>query len=433
MEKIINWVNKPFAAYPDITERIVYLLIFLFPIAGMSVRHWITNIFNILVLIALFTLRKPREPLLKEEKYFLWICAAYFSMFIISSLVNGWEKTQTYYLGTELRFLLVIPLYLLLRRYPDCSKWLLHGAILGGFFLFGQAYYDVYIVGHPTAQGIYSKNIIGPLAVLVGFWSLHYVWQNFKELNKPALIFILISITAAFTTVGLSGSRGAYFGFLVTALASVLFITKPRWMLASLATICLTAILFYQSSNTIEQGVDQAKNQVQQYFQAIDHTNAEEPSSNTSIGVRLEMMRTGSLLIRDNFLTGIGPGNYHKSIIEYIKEGKANPALRGYAHPHNVFMEAITAKGIIGLVTVILLFYYPAFVFIQGYKNYKPTSVLGLINIIAISAFSLTDHSVVLMNNYTSILLMGMSIFLSMHMRQCKLHRCLPKTPKMYH
>lgn len=418
MEKIINWVNKPFAAYPDVTERIVYLLIFLFPIAGMSVKHWITTIFNILALIALFTLKKPREPLLKQEKIFLWICTAYFSMFIISSLANGWEKAQTYYLGTELRFLLVIPLYLLLRRYPDCSKWLLHGAILGGFFLFGQAYYDVYIMGHSTALGIYSKNIIGPIAVLISFWSLYYVWQNYRDLNKQALIFILLSVIAAFATVSLSGSRGAYFGFIVTSIASVLFMSKPRWMFVSLAAISLTAILIYQTSNTVEQGVNTAKNELQEYLQAKDHTNPEESSSNTSIGVRLEMMRTGSLFIRDNFLSGIGPGNYHKSIVEYIKDGKANPALAGYAHPHNVFMEVTTGKGLVGLLTVLLLFYYPAFIFIKGYKENKPTAVLGLIHIVAISAFSLTDHSVVVMNNYTSLLLLGMTIFLSSHIRR---------------
>ena len=69
--KIADWTYKPFLSYPDMTERLVYLLIFLFPIAGMSVRHWISNIFNALVLIGLFTLRKKREPLLKQEKVFL--------------------------------------------------------------------------------------------------------------------------------------------------------------------------------------------------------------------------------------------------------------------------------------------------------------------------------------------------------------------------
>jgi len=415
-----QWVNKLFLAYPDKTERIVYLLIFLFPIAGMSVRHWITNIFNLLVIIALFTLRKPRKPLLKEEKYFLWICVAYFSIFIISSLANGWGETQTHYLGTELRFIMVIPLYLLLRRYSDCSTWLLRGAILGGFFLFGQAYYDVYILGKSTAWGIYSKNIIGPFAVLIGYFSLYFIWQNFKELNKPALLFILLSIIAALGSAGLSGSRGAYVGFIITGLACVMFFSRPRWMFTSLAVMSLVAFLFYQNLVIVENGVDLSINEVQRYFKAEDHTK--DGSSHTSTGVRLEMIRTGILFVRDNPLTGIGPGNYTKSTKRYIEDGKASPAIGQFSNPHNSFMEAATAKGLFGLLTLLLLFYYPTFIYIKNYKTCKPTAVLGLIHIIALSTFSLTDHSVILMNNYTSILLLGMVIFLSSHMRQYKQH-----------
>lgn len=418
MKKIINWANKPFAVYPDVTERIVYLLIFLFPIAGMSVRHWITNIFNILVLIALFTLRKPREPLLKQEKYFLWICVAYFSMFIISSLANGWEKTQTYYLGTELRFLLIIPLYLLLRRYPDCSKWLLRGAILGGGFLFSQAYYDVFIMGYRTAQGVYSKNLIGPFAVLTGFWSLYFVWENFTKLKSLSKIIIILSIIAAFTTASLSGSRGSYIGFLITGLSCIMFFSKPRWMFSGLIVICLISFLSYQNSRTVKQGVDVAINGTQQYFQADDHIK--DKSSYSSTGIRLEMMRTGISIIRDNPLTGIGPGNYIKITQHYIQEAKASPSIRGYTNPHNAFLEVASAKGIIGLICLLMLFYYPAYIYIKGYKASKQTAILGLMHVILFSSFSLTDHSVVLMNNYTSILLLGMAIFLSAHIRQCK-------------
>lgn len=415
MKSIIDWLNKPFAVYPTITERLVYLLIFLFPVAGMSVRHWITNIFNLLVLIALFSLRKPRAPLLKQEKIFLWICSAYFSMFIISSLANGWGQQQTYYLGTELRFLMVIPLYLLLRRYSDCDTWLLRGAILGGFFLFGQAYFDIYIMGNRTALGIYSKNLIGPFAVLTGYWSIFYAWKNFKNINQPEFLFIMLSIIAAFITAGLSGSRGSYVGFLFTGIACIIFISKPRWIFSSLLVISLVTLTFYQSLTTVKKGVDQATNGVKQYMQAENHTK--DISSTTSTGIRLEMLRTGMLLIKDNPLTGIGPGNYNKTINQYINSGKANPILKGYSYPHNAFLEAASAKGLFGLLTILLLFYYPAFLFMKHFKICKPTAVLGLLNIITISVFSITDHSVIVMNNYTSILLLGIAVFLSSHFR----------------
>jgi len=413
-----NLLNKVLFSYPDKTERIVYLLLFLFPIAGMSVRHWITNIFNLLVIISLFTLSKPRTQLQKQEKIFLWICFFYFSMFIISSVANDWGRIQTYYLGTELRFLMVIPLYLLLRRYPDCSIWLLYGSILGGFILLAQAYYDVYYTDDQIAQGVYSKNIIGPFSVLIGFWLSYLLWHYKVSLKRLTIFIISFSIISAFITAGLSGSRGAYAGFIITGLACILFFSKPRWMIASLVLIIMSTYFSYHSSSIIKNGVDVAVKDFQLYIQADDHVN--DKSSYTSTGVRLEMIRTSLILISNNPLIGIGPGNYSKYTQIIINNKTASPALASYRHPHNVFIDAIIAKGILGLISVLMLFYYPAIIYIKQYKVKKVTAVIGLIHIIAISVFSLTDHSVVLMNNYTSILLLGIVIFFSEHTRNRK-------------
>ena len=412
-------ISDPFTKYDSKLEPVVYLLIFLFPIAGMSVNHWITSIFNIIVLLGLFTLKSKNEVLIKEEKTFLWICVAYFSMFLIASLVNGWTDVQTRYMGTELRFLLVIPLYLLVRRYPDCVHWFLIGCIPAGFFLFGQAYYDVYVLGRTTAWGVYSKNIIGPFSVLVAFYIVFYFWSNRKAYRWQVLLAIIVSVVAALVAVGLSGSRGAYVGFIITALGCVMFFSKPRWMFASLAVISLVVVMFYQNSEIVKKGVDFAFDETYTYFQAKDHVH--DASSNTSTGTRFEMMRVGMMIIRDNPVFGIGPGNYKVTADKYVDEGKVHAVIAGHGYPHNAFFEVATAKGFLGLMALLLLLYYPFYIFVRDYKICKTTSILGLIHIIALSVFSLTDHSVVVMNNYTSILLLGLVLFFSSHIRTCHL------------
>jgi len=418
--KFADWSYRPLLVYPDWSARFVYVLIFLFPVAGMSIGGWLTNIFNVLVLFALFTLSKPREPLLRQERVFIWICAAYFTMFIVSSLANGWGTAQTRGLGTELRFLLVIPLYLLVRRYPDSTQWLLRGSILGGIVIFGQAYKDVFIDGQETAWGIYSKNLIGPFAVLIAFWGMYFLWQSRRRLHAVPKFLVISSVVAALGAVGLSGSRGAYVGLIITGLLCVMFFSRPRWMFASLAGMALTGVLLYQVA-IVKNRIDLSFTEVQNYLQAKDHSK--DSSSATSTGIRLEMMRTGLLLIRDNPLLGFGPGNYKKSIKKYIAENRAHPAIGEHGYPHNAFLEVATAKGVLGLTTLLLLFYYPAAIYLRGYKTCKPTAVLGLIHVAALSAFSLTDHSVVIMNNYTSILLLGTVIFFSAHLRACKEQR----------
>ncbi len=420
LAKMAAWTYKPFLAYPGWTERLVYLLVFLFPIAGMSVRGWLTNIFNILALLGLVTLWRKRETLLPAEKIFLWICVAYFSMFIIAALGNGWSATQTHELGTETRFLLVIPVYFLMRRYPDCTTWLLRGAVIGGFCLFAQAYTDVMIHHMPTAWGAYSKNIIGPFAVLIAFWSMYYFWQNKSRIHWMMSLIILLSVVAALIAAGLSGSRGSYVGFLITGIFCILFFTRPRWMLASLVVMSLIGYSLYKEIDIVRNGIDVAVGHSISYFKAKDHVH--DSSSDTSTGIRLEMMRTGILFVKDNPWIGIGSGNYQDKAEVYVKEGKANPGIAQHGYPHNAFLEVAVDKGLLGLVTLLLLLYYPAYIYIKGYKVCKPTAVVGLIHIVALSTFGLTDHSVVVMNNYTSILLLGMAIFYSGHIRACRQH-----------
>src|SRR5690554_4355720 len=118
------------AHWPLWRERAVYLLLFLLPAGGVSVRHWISATFALLVLMSLPEMvRRPRDLLAVERRLFL-IAAAFFVVFVLTSLVNGWTEVQTRYGGRELRILLLIPIYLMVRRYPQSGLWLLRGAVV---------------------------------------------------------------------------------------------------------------------------------------------------------------------------------------------------------------------------------------------------------------------------------------------------------------
>ena len=85
-------------------------------------RHWISTSFALLTLLSLPNLFKERNELKREERIFLAICGAFFAVFVISALTNGWTDLQTRYLGKEMRVLLIIPIYLMLRCYPDATQ-----------------------------------------------------------------------------------------------------------------------------------------------------------------------------------------------------------------------------------------------------------------------------------------------------------------------
>ncbi|MFQ5756463.1 MAG: hypothetical protein ACE5H7_10275, partial [Acidiferrobacterales bacterium] len=152
--------------------KIIYAMLFMLPVAGISVRHWLSGSFLVLTLLSLPQLFRKRRGLTKEERVFLTICAAFFAVFVISALVNGWTDLQTRFLGREIRFLLIIPIYLMLRRYPEAGRWLLLGTVMGAFVILTHSLIDVLVLKKPFAEGAYSQLLLGPFAALLALWLL---------------------------------------------------------------------------------------------------------------------------------------------------------------------------------------------------------------------------------------------------------------------
>lgn len=396
-------------------EQLTYFLLFLFPIAGMQVHGWLTNIYNLLFLIGLFYLHRRKQPLRKEERIFLWICAIYVVIFFVSALVNGWHAIQTRRLGTEIRFWMVIPIYLLVREQRNGWRWYLYGGLLGIIVIFVQSYYEVHWEHLPTAWGAYSKNIIGPFAALLGFYVL-YLWQERGgAFLKTAIVtcFVLAILATA-----MSGSRGAYIGFLAMTLAWLAFNMRKRWVVGLLLLAIVTSAVIYTNSVIVKTGVNRALNSFVVYFRTPDIAHAKFGLDSTEI--HLEMWRAAKYFFPAHPILGVGPGNYQAMAKTYAAEGKVNPAIGRHGHPHNIFLEDLYSKGIIGLISILLLLYYPFYILWKTRQRSPRSAGLGMLHIIGISGFSLFDASPILMNNYTSILLLGIALFLSHHLNQIK-------------
>lgn len=394
-------------------ERLTYLLLFLFPIAGMLVRGWLTSIYNFLFLIGLFYLHRRKQPLRKEERIFLWICAVYVTIFFLSALVNGWQPIQTRRLGTELRFWLVIPVYLLVREQLAGWRWYLYGGLLGIVFIFVQSYYEVHWEHLPTAWGAYSKNIIGPFAALLGFYVL-YLWR--ERSGVILKVVIVLGFILALLSTALSGSRGAYVGFLAMAAGWFLLNIRWRWILVVALMLAGTLGLVYVKSTIVNSGVKRALSSFEIYMHNPDIAHAKFGLDSTEI--HLEMWRAAKYFFPDHPLLGVGPGNYQATAKKYAAEGKVNPVIAQHGHPHNIFLEDLYSKGIIGLLSILLLLYYPFYILYKTRHRSPMSAGLGMLHIIGITGFSLFDASPILMNNYTSILLLGIAVFFSHHLNQ---------------
>ena len=154
----------------------MYVLLFLFPIGAIGVRHWISGIFGILALLSLPDLLRRPQNLSNPERRLMIIVAVFIAISVVTAVANGWTEVQTRYVGREVRFLVLIPIYLMVRRYPRAGWWLLRGGVVGGFAILAQALYDTHVLGLARAQGIYSPNLLGPFAALIAVLML-VLWR----------------------------------------------------------------------------------------------------------------------------------------------------------------------------------------------------------------------------------------------------------------
>lgn len=402
---------------PAWREYAVYALLFLLPVAGISVRHWISATFTLLVLLSAPDVFRRRHELTAAERVVLITAAAFFGVFVLTALINGWSEVQTRYLSREIRFLLLIPVYLMIRRYPDAGLWLLRGSVGGGFTLLAQSLYDVHVLGLERAQGSYGPNLLGPYGAMLAVFML-VLWRI--ERDRCWLRYAMAaSIASALGAVALSTSRGAYVGLIgMFAVWAALSFRGRRLALAALATVALGAI-GYTASEHVQRGVDQAASELVRAVQEGELPRTEDGRLG-SVATRIEMWRVSWLIFRDNPLWGVGRGNYTEAARKYVERGGVSFDVAEHGHPHNAYLEMIVSKGIVGLAVFLVLLFYPLAHFWRTRARSPDTALLGVVLVTGFALFSLTDASTYIKGNFISIFLIYLAALFSWHARRLR-------------
>ena len=395
-------------------ERFIYALVFLFPIAGVGVRHWFSGIFVILILMSLWDLfrHRGRPKLFQVEKIWLWLCAGFFCTIVLSGVVNGWGETQSKSLGVDIRLLLAVPLYLMLRNYPEAWRWLLGGLLLAAVYVTGHAYYEVVELNKFRADGVYSPNLFGPVAALVAMWLLAS-WSHWGRWRWLLPLFI----AGALWAVMMSGSRGAYLGVIVMGFVWGMYRFRGWWRLAPLVVFLVGPFLIYQFSDRVAARVDTAIDDVEVYVERLEQGKTQ---STTGTAIRFEMWRAGWLIFKDNPVFGAGWGNYTEAVKPYIEQQRLSRHVAGHDHAHNAYVEVLMTQGLIGFVVFLGLLFYPLYYFVKTYALSPDSAMFGILHVVGIAVFSLTDASIFLKGNFIAIFILCLSVFLIKHVTEVK-------------
>ena len=405
------------------TENGVYLLFLLFPVLAVVTSHWVSGLYGVIIITAITAYFRNRGTLElnlhRYEKILFWFLLLNFVVFLISSSLNYPERFRFTRFEIELRLVLIIPVYIMLLRYPKALKYFLIGAILSIIVNFIAAVSEVYLNEASSFGGVYSTLFSGPVTVLFLGLTIGFLLSKFGFKSKYTLLALGLLSIGIFTII-LTQARVAYIAFVLVFFLICLFYFTGWTKLVSVfsLTAIITLVLLFSSST--QQRLDLAFKEIQIYYAEEDRANPEFQLGSSSVGTRLEMWRATPLFLHDTPFFGIGNGNYHKVMSTYVEQGKINPTVLNHGHAHNAFVNALFNKGLAGLLLVCLIMFYPLYIYIKTYQLNPLSSRLGIIMISSIFIFSLNAPAPFYKGNFVAIYMLLTVLLFSYHMQHIR-------------
>lgn len=397
------------------SEKLVKSLLFLFPIFVVSVMHWASVMFFLLALSTLIIYVKDARnfyPKHVRDRIFIGILAFYFLAFLLTSFVNGWDMDATYALGVEIKFIAIIPLYLVVRQYRGVLPYLMMGTIFGVLSSFIVFLYErLHLGGYFTTgyykdftNGPYGHLFIGPVTslfvVVVIAWIIRY-----KQSTLVRNVAIFICVLGAFPIIN-SFARSAYLACIVSFFLITILSIKGRHKYIFILFIIASSIFVYSTISKVKYRVDSGVNEIKNYFSAKNPVL--NPNGFESLDTRLEMWRSARYFFRDHPIFGVGRFHFQREAKKYIKEKLLHPAAGTASHPHNIFVEALIEKGLLGLIGLVAMIFWPLYEFFKDRDN--PHSLIGIIIITTIAISGLTESAPIVKDNFAAIFMVYLAV-----------------------
>ncbi|MDH5445825.1 MAG: O-antigen ligase family protein [Gammaproteobacteria bacterium] len=382
-------------------------------------RHWISSNFVLLGLSSLYLYKyhiKNGRKLSKEERVLLWGFAAYFGVFVITALVNGWEYQQTKHLGIEIRYLFFIPIYLVVRNLPQSKRYLFMGSMLAVFVAGVDVLMYLSIDGggvyHADGyryMGAYSPLLVGPVILLFAVICISDLESNQRTRGSIFLIIAMLCITLLITEE--SSARIAILASLILFSFLIYFVFDGLLRVVVFVVLSLLISFSVVFVEPISKRVDIVKDEISQYSKMENSGAVNEPLG--SVQLRLEMWRATKYFFNDSAIFGVGLGNYSEAVKKYIDKKLVHPGIGMHSHPHNVYSEMLISRGIFGVIVFLWITILPLSYFISSYAQGNRHAFTGILFILSFLIFSLTEASTFTKGNFSSLYIVFLAVLFS--------------------
>lgn len=252
------------------------ILLLIFPTATLFVNRGDSVVFGLLILIGIWVwLRDGARRWLDRPTAWLWIAfVLFFAVALLSYLVGTETDAGFRFLGRYLRFLLIVPVYLALRRYPPTANTVFIGLALGSLasgILAGLQFLHANTpIRVQAATGL--SIIFGDLVTTMVLCTVAGFGLMAMSRRSWVIPLLVLCLAGGIAATLLSGTRGAWLPLLLlipaltTPAAGFL---KRRHLFVIVAVFITIFCSFYVVARTDTHGrIKQAFQSTKNYFLA---------------------------------------------------------------------------------------------------------------------------------------------------------------------
>ena len=403
----------------EISENnLISFILFIFPIFIFLIRSWATGLYLVVFLLAIIRIKYHFTNLkdldISTKKIAILICLIFLSV-LISNFANPYNDSipiKTFRITVfevEIKHFLFLFILLYLYYFPKSYIFFYRGIFFTGlmpvvWFCYSWYSYGInYLIFKPKVF-IYSQVFFGRYAALL-FFLLLITKPLAKITFKGSNVIFTFSLFILLISVAVSGSRSAWLTFIILALLFLIYFKKEYFLyiknintkLLLVFVVLFTAFIWNIKSYLFDRGYEV-------YEEIILFQDNKITASHVKYD-RLLKIQAALKVMYYKPLLGFGTGGTTEAIELAISEGSASPLIRKDGAKENFlndFLNILVSYGFIGVILKFGLIFYFLFWFFKNRKINNNISFSGIILIISILVFGITD-SVITRSIYISI------------------------------
>ena len=369
------------------------LMVFLFVALSLIVPSGYSYGSLCLCILGITTLLRGRFPRLYKQD---WILLSAILLYVIVDCVLVWfHHLPLSAVDKTSRYLFVIPVYVLLIAYPPIKKYFWMGLIVGAagvgiLAIFQQLHLFIKPIWPGRSSGFMNPIQFGDISLLMSMLLLPFIIDFYESGSKHLAMMAALASLLGFLASILSLTRGGWLAIPVVTIIFCVLIRKGRSTIlySFLAfTMFVIVTLCIPSSNFVKDRV------LSTYVDVLRYSQNERLDVHSSIGSRVQMWKNGVMAFNARPYVGWGDVNAMKE--GFPSQWAELNSVDDFNHLHNDYIDVLAKRGLLGFVSLFLLYLIPMSYFIRLVRSKRDKArvfaTAGIIFVASVIVFGLTQ------------------------------------------